>query len=128
MPRILIIDDDNSITESLSMYLSEENYEVEIANRGRLGLKQYIGGSFDLVILDIRLPDIDGFTVLQELKKSDNGAKIIMITAYHDEANQQRAFAEGACHYVKKPIDINILEDAVKKSPKGSMCLLRFQS
>ncbi len=92
---------------------------MEIANRGRMGLKKFIEGAFDLVILDIRLPDIDGFAVLKELKNFDSGAKVIMITAYHDEANRQRAFSEGACCYVKKPIDINILEDAVKKALKG---------
>ena len=68
MSKILVIDDDRSIRETLDLYLTEEGYEVVTAATGTEGLNRFVETSPDVVILDIRLPDVDGFTVLEDLR------------------------------------------------------------
>jgi len=96
MAKILVIDDDRSICESLELYLSEEGYQCQTALTGTDGLNKYVQVQPDLVILDIRLPDIDGFTVLEEIREDDEDAKVIMITAFHDMDTTIRAMKAGA--------------------------------
>lgn len=121
MSKILVIDDEKSICETLELYLTEEGYEVYTANTGTEGLNKAVQISPDLIILDIRLPDIDGFTVLEDLKdEHDNTAKVIMITAHHDMETTIRAMKEGAFDYIHKPINIDELDIAIQKALKSS--------
>ncbi len=121
MAKILVIDDEKSICETLELYLTEEGYEVFTANTGTDGLNKAVQISPDLIILDIRLPDIDGFTVLEDLKdEHDNTAKVIMITAHHDMETTIRAMKEGAFDYIHKPINIDELDIAIQKALKSS--------
>jgi len=71
MAKILIIDDDSSIRESIDLYLTEEGHDLYTAVNGTDGLNKFVETSPDVVILDIRLPDIDGFTVLEDLQEED---------------------------------------------------------
>ena len=118
MAKILVIDDDRSICESLELYLSEEGYEVHTAVTGTDGLNKFVQVQPDLVILDIRLPDIDGFTVLEELREDDEDVKVIMITAFHDMDTTIRAMKAGAYDYIHKPINIDELEVSLQKALK----------
>jgi two-component system response regulator AtoC len=120
MPKILVIDDDVSIAETLELYLTEEGYEVVTAHTGTEGLNKSIQHSPDLVILDIRLPDIDGFTVLEDLREENENIKVIMITAHHDMDSTIRAMKEGAFDYIHKPINVDELDIAIKKALKTS--------
>lgn len=120
MSKILVIDDEKSICETLELYLTEEGYEVYTANTGTEGLNKAVEISPDLIILDIRLPDIDGFTVLEDLKEEHDTAKVIMITAYHDMETTIRAMKEGAFDYIHKPINIDELDIAIQKALKSS--------
>ncbi|MFA6411332.1 MAG: response regulator [Syntrophales bacterium] len=113
MSRILIIDDDDSIRESLDMYLTEEGYDVEVADNGWVGISKYAASRAELVILDIRLPDVSGLFVYDELRKQDHQAKVIMITAFHDENTIDEAIKKGVFKYIKKPIDMNVLDKAI---------------
>jgi len=116
MAKIIVIDDDRSISESLELYLSEEGHEVMTANTGTDGLNMVLQMSPDVVILDIRLPDIDGFTVLEDLKEENVEAKVIMITAHHDMDTTIKAMKEGAFDYIHKPINIDELDIAIQKA------------
>lgn len=116
MARILIIDDDESNRESLEMYLSEEGHDVVSAGTGERGVTKYREHNPDLVILDIRLPDIDGFAVLARLKEVNPDVKVIMITAYHDEHTIKKAMDLGAFAYVKKPIDLSDFESVISRA------------
>lgn len=118
MSRILIIDDDDSIRESLDMYLTEEGYDVEVADSGWGGINKFTDARTELVILDIRLPDVSGFFVYDELRKRDDKAKIIMITAFHDDKTISEAMEKGVFRYIKKPIDMNILDLAIVEAMK----------
>lgn len=118
MSRILIIDDDDSIRESLDMYLTEEGYEVEVAENGRVGISKFNASRKDLVILDIQLPDMNGFAVYDELIKLDDHARVIMITAFHDQDIIDKAIKKGVFKYIKKPIDMNGLDAAIMEAIK----------
>ena len=109
----MIIDDDDSIRESLDMYLTEEGYDVEVADRGWVGISKYAASRAEVVILDIRLPDVSGFFVYGELRKQDHRAKVIMISAFHDENAIDGAIKKGVFKYIKKPIDMNVLDKAI---------------
>ncbi|HVN71084.1 MAG TPA: sigma-54 dependent transcriptional regulator [Desulfomonilia bacterium] len=116
MSKILVIDDDSSIRETLDLYLTEEGYDVFLAPTGTDGLNMYTQKSPDVVILDIRLPDVNGFTILEELRDEDENVKVIMITAHHDMESTIRAMKEGAFDYIHKPVDVNELDIAIKKA------------
>ncbi len=118
MRKILVIDDDKSICESLDLYLTEEGYSVYTALTGTDGLNKFVEISPDVVILDIRLPDIDGFTVLEDLQEENENVKVIMITAYHDMDTTIQAMKSGAFDYIHKPINVDELDLAIKKAIK----------
>jgi len=118
MIKILVIDDDLSICETLEMYLTEEGYTVYTANTGTDGLNRFVETNPDVVILDIRLPDISGFMVLEDLREENENVKVIMITAHHDMESTINAMKGGAFDYIHKPIHIDELDMAIKKALK----------
>ena len=119
MASILVIDDDASIVETLDLYLTEEGYKVHTALTGTEGLNNYVQNPSDVVILDIRLPDVDGFSVLEDLKEENENVKVIMITAYHDMDTTIKAMKGGAFDYIHKPVNVDELDLAIKKALKS---------
>jgi len=115
MRKILVIDDDKSICESLRLYLAEEGYEVGTALTGDEGLKRAETGAWDVVILDIFLSDVDGLDILRRLKAAVPDASVIMITAFHDMPTTVRAMKLGAVEYIHKPIEIDELDAAIQR-------------
>ncbi len=116
MSKILVIDDDDSNRESLEMYFIEEGYDVATASTGKQGVTRYRDNPADAVILDIRLPDMEGFDVLDTLKAQNEDVKVIMITAFHDEQTISRALEKGSFAYIKKPINLDELDSMVKQA------------
>jgi len=119
MPSILVIDDDASIRETLELYLDEEGYKVDTAQNGTEGLNKYVKNPADVVILDVRLPDIEGFTVLEDLKEENENVKVIMITAFHDMETTIKAMKGGAFDFIHKPVNVDELDLAIKKALKS---------
>jgi len=119
MSKILVIDDDRSICETLELYLTEEGYEVVTAATGTEGLNKFVETSPDVVILDIRLPDVDGFTILEDLQEDDENVKVIMITAYHDMESTINAMKSGAFDYIHKPVNVDELDMTIRKAVKS---------
>lgn len=116
MSKILVIDDDDSSRESIEMYFAEEGYDVVTASTGSQGMKQFRDNAADAVILDIRLPDMEGFDVLDNLRTVNENVKVIMITAFHDEKTIRRALEKGSFAYIKKPINLDDLDSAVRQA------------
>ncbi|MGB9696986.1 MAG: sigma-54-dependent transcriptional regulator [Ignavibacteria bacterium] len=116
MEKILIIDDDESTRESLSIFLQELNYETHIAENGKKGIELAKKILPDLVITDIKMPDIDGLEVLSEVKSIDELIQVIIITAFDDMGSTITAMQKGAYDYIEKPIDINRLKISVFRS------------
>ena len=102
---VLIIDDEAAIRESLETLLELEGYAVQSAESGEEGLARIGERSFDLVLLDLALPDRDGMDILAEIRLQDPGLSIIMVTAYGTVENAVRAMQAGAANFVQKPWD-----------------------
>lgn len=114
--KILIIDDERSILETLEMFLTEKGYQVHTEESGREGLEAVRRDPPDVVILDIRLPGLDGLEVLRRIREERPSLSVIMITAYHDMETTIRAMKLGAYEYIHKPIDVDELEIAIEKA------------
>jgi DNA-binding NtrC family response regulator len=105
MGSVLIIDDEAAIRESLETLLELEGYEVESAASGEEGLTHIGDRPFDLVLLDLALPDHNGIDLLAELRAHDPQLSVIMITAYGTVENAVKAMQAGAANFVQKPWD-----------------------
>ena len=102
---ILIVDDEAEIRESLQTLLEMEGYDVETAATGHQGLHRAGERSFDLILLDLALPDRNGMDILMDLHTQDPGQPVIMITAYGTVENAVRAMQSGAANFIQKPWD-----------------------
>ncbi len=105
MGSVLIIDDEAAIRESLETLLEMEGYDVESADSGESGLARIGERSFDLVLLDLALPDRNGMELLAEIHAQDPQLSVIMITAYGTVENAVRAMQVGAANFIQKPWD-----------------------
>ncbi len=113
--KVLIIDDQRAILESLTMFFAEKGYETITAEYGREGLEKLKSEMPDIVILDIRLPDLSGIDVLKDIRAINEHAHVIMITAFHDMETTIEAMKNGAYDYIHKPINIKELDFSVQK-------------
>jgi len=103
--RVLIVDDDGDFCDFYKRILEEEGYEVEVAGDGHEGLAKALAGGYRLILLDIRMPGMDGMEVLKQLHegvpKRENG-KVVMMTSYADSDMSTGARMMGAAGYVMK--------------------------
>lgn len=113
MPRIMIIDDDRSLLELLSDYLGRLGHEVVALADGRQALVALSEATPDLVLLDVTMPTLDGWQVLDRIRGSSQ-VPIIMLTARGDESDVLRGFAGGADDYVAKPFSFAQLAARIK--------------
>ena len=101
--KILIIEDEYSLADALSEVLKRENYNVTIKTNGEEGENEALTGIYNLILLDVMLPDKNGFDVLNELKKSKIQTPIIMLTAKSDIKSKVNGLENGADDYITKP-------------------------
>ncbi|RSD28807.1 response regulator transcription factor [Mesobacillus subterraneus] len=100
--RILVAEDEVRISHLLKMYLERETYTVELVADGELALKKALSESFDLIILDILMPGRDGFSVLEEVRKTKT-TPVIMLSAKGESQDLKRGEELGANEYILKP-------------------------
>jgi len=113
MTRILLIDDDPYITEPLARTLSERGYTVAVAHNGRDGLAQALAQSPDLVLLDVMMPVMDGWTVCRQLRER-SVVPILMLTALNEEIDRVLGLELGADDYLTKPFSTRELLARIK--------------
>jgi len=106
--KILIVEDEIAIQNILKNYLEDAGYDVTTADDGVDGFSKWQGGDFDLVLLDIMMPKIDGFGVLELIRKESN-VPVAMITAMGDVVDQLRAFELQVDDYITKPFDMKLV-------------------
>ena len=113
MSRILIVEDEESIAELEKDYLELSGFEVEIENNGETGLKRGMEEDFDLLILDLMLPGVDGFEICKKIREVKN-TPIIMVSAKKDDIDKIRGLGLGADDYITKPFSPNEMVARVK--------------
>jgi two-component system response regulator PilR (NtrC family) len=114
-PRILVVDDERSMRELLAIVLRREGYDVMLAENGREAVGALEKGPVDLLISDIKMPDMSGVEVLRAAKQIDQDILGIMITAFASTDTAVEAMRLGACDYLSKPFDIDLLKMKVRE-------------
>lgn len=116
MAKILVVDDEPAILQMLKMNLEIEGYETILAGDGETAIKRIEFEQPDIVLLDIMMPALDGWQVLQRLQEMSLGKppKVLVVTAKAGERDISKAFELGAVDYVAKPFDVEDLLERVK--------------
>lgn len=118
--RILIIEDEKNIARVLELELKFEGYETGVAHTGSEGLIQFREGEWDLVLLDLMLPEIHGLDVLKRVRSSDETLPVILLTAKNDVKDKVAGLDLGANDYVTKPFEIEELLARIRANLRGS--------
>jgi DNA-binding response OmpR family regulator len=130
MQRILVVDDDPAVTSVLRRGLSYEGFVVDTAASGSEGLATARNHSPDLIILDIMMPDLDGFEVLKRIRLADPRLPVLMLTAKDAPADQVHGLESGADDYVIKPFTFEVLLARVhallRRQETGKPTVMRF--
>ena len=114
--KILVIDDDAAIIQSCARVLGRDGHEIDSAMNGTQGLNLFAGSAYDLVLLDLRMPDIDGMSLLGQLREQDPRTVIIVISGYGNVESAVQAVKLGAFDFLSKPFTPSELRRAVDKS------------
>jgi DNA-binding response OmpR family regulator len=109
--NVLLIDDDKVLSKTTSLRLQKRGYNVEVCNSAKEGLKMSLEGKFDILLLDIKMPEMSGVEVLTEIraKKEKNLFPIIMVSSNEEQDDIVEALNLGANDYITKPINIDVL-------------------
>ena len=116
--RILIVDDEPDLTKICMLALEYYGYKVDAFNDPQEALSKFRPSSYDLIILDIKMPKMDGFELYQEIKKKDNNVKFCFLTAselYYEEFRKKEFCALDKDLFIRKPIDNEQLANKVNK-------------
>jgi DNA-binding response OmpR family regulator len=107
--HVLIVEDNRNLAHGLRTNLEFEGHRAEIAPDGETGLRRALSGEHDIVVLDLMLPALDGFRVLEHLRREGHGVPVLVLTARGDEADKVRGLESGADDYVTKPFALREL-------------------
>ena len=138
MKKVLVVEDDPNISQLIQIHLKDLDYEINVRNNGREGFEEANSSSYDLIILDIMLPEMDGIAICQRLRALDNFTPILMITAKSEEIDKVIGLESGADDYITKPFKIREFIARVKAIMRrqdqfallaaNEVKLLKFQS
>ncbi len=110
MPRVLIVDDEPDAVELLQEFLSAKGYDILTASNGEDALRLVKTERPHLILLDVRMPKMDGLEVLRQVREIDQEVGVIMVTADNEEETGRQAMKLGAFDYIVKPLDLDYLE------------------
>jgi len=127
MARILVVDDNDDVRQLVSTVLTQEGHKVASASEGRSALATMRANPPDIVILDIMMPETDGYTVLKTMVAEGlkRRIKVLVLTAKSDEADWLRGYRAGADHYVTKPFTMHELLKGLKEIQRMTLDQLR---
>ncbi len=114
--RILVVDDDKDLADGLVEHLSNLGYSAAAAYSGREGLSRFENGDFQLVITDLKMPDMDGMELLEAVKARDKQAVVVVITGYGTIESAVKAIRNGAYDFITKPIKMEELEVIIERA------------
>ena len=107
--KILLVEDDPNFGSIMKSYLELNDFEVVLKADGKLGLAAFMSRTFDICILDVMMPEMDGFTLAKEIKKSNSDTPFIFLTAKSLKEDMLEGFRTGADDYITKPFDSEVL-------------------
>jgi len=117
--RIIFIDDDPNMRRMVALYLGEENFRLETEGSPRVGLKKIKEQTYDLIISDIQMPDMDGFTMIRRIREFNTSIPILVISAFGEKDVMVKAREAGATEIIEKPFDRQKLIRLINKFTGG---------
>jgi ActR/RegA family two-component response regulator len=124
-PHVLLVEDEFSVAKGLEMVMTEGGYDVDMADTGKSALDKFRAKYFDLMVTDLRLPDIDGMEVIEQVRERRPETKVVIITGYPSVSTAVQAVKIGVSDYLRKPFTddefIAAVETALKDRNKESM-------
>lgn len=115
MAKILVIDDEQGIRDLLDTLLRRKGYDVVVAESGRKGLELFRRERPDVIVLDLKMPGMDGLTVLQEVRRVDPKQMVIILTGVGTPEAEQQVRALGVTEFVEKEFSLHLLGDSLKR-------------
>lgn len=119
MRRVLVVDDDKVLQSSVRQALEYHHFNVEVADNGKEALSKVYRDTYDLVVMDVNMPEMDGIEALIEIKKYNPSIIVLILTAYSNVSDAVRAVKEGAYNYLEKPISSDNLVALIKRALKA---------
>jgi DNA-binding NtrC family response regulator len=119
-PHILVMEDDTNVARGLEMVLTEEGYAVNLAGTGALALELFKQKRYDLLVADLRLPDIDGMEVIKKIKAEKPETEVIVITGYGTASTAVEAMKLGARDFLPKPFTEEQIKESIDSALKES--------
>ncbi len=114
--KILVVEDDFANQKVASLFLEKTGCTTEIAENGRVAVQKALSGGFDLVLMDCRMPVMDGFEATREIRARENfRIPILAMTAHVDHEDKERCFAVGMDGFISKPVNLKKLESAIQE-------------
>src|SRR5512143_1984617 len=114
--KVLVIDDERIVLDSIIKILTEETFEVDVNLSGREGLEWALSKEYDIVLTDLRMPDIGGMRVLRDVKRAKPAMPVVMITGFGSVKSAVQAMKLGAAEYLEKPFAPDDLVKVVQKA------------
>ena len=115
-PHILVMEDDLNVAKGLEMVLTEEGYDVYLAETGKLAMEAFKQGRFDLLVADIRLPDVNGMDIIREIKETKPETEVIAITGYATTSMAVEAMKLGVHDFLPKPFTEEEIKSTVSEA------------
>ncbi|MDC0253916.1 sigma-54 dependent transcriptional regulator [Bacteriovoracales bacterium] len=119
MQRVLVVDDDKVLQESVKQALEFHHFKVDVADNGKEALGAVYRENYDLVVMDVNMPEMDGIEALGEIKKYDPSIIVLILTAYSNVGDAVKVVKEGAYNYLEKPISAENLVALIKRALKA---------
>jgi DNA-binding NtrC family response regulator len=126
--RVLLVDDEEDFTDALSKRLEARNLKVKTVNRGEDAVHMVDEQSFDVIILDLAMPGMDGLETLEQIKANHPDAEIIMLTGHASVESSVKAMKIGAEDFMEKPVDITELMNKIEEAHKKRVIVLQKRS
>ena len=114
--KVLVIDDESVICDACDLVLTEKGHTVDYCKTGKTGLLAIERGAYDVILLDMKLPDIDGMEILETIRTEMPASYVIVMTGYATMTNAVQAMKLGAAEYLAKPFTDDELIEAVEKA------------
>ncbi|MBM4332975.1 MAG: response regulator [Deltaproteobacteria bacterium] len=117
-PHVLLVEDELNVAKGLEMVMREEGFDVDMADTGQGALDKFRAGEFDLLVADLRLPDMDGMDVIQRVREKRPRTNVVIITGYPSVSSAVQAVRMGVSDYLRKPFTEDEFKTAVKSALK----------
>ncbi len=119
MHKVLVVDDDKVLQQNVRQALEYHHFVVDVADNGKEAVNKVYGQKYDLVVMDVNMPEMDGIQALAEIKKHDPSVIVLILTAYSNVTDAVKAVKEGAYNYLEKPISSENLVALIKRALKA---------